>query len=343
MSPLYFRKLIHENGVEWISEINKNQTKIDLRNINEVYKINDMRLKIKYISIYCYSNIQEAPLFEVLPDEDFCAYKDFPFDQLVILIQFCYNNETIKLINTDEFTCTYLWLTQYFEFYYEYFWKDTTTSFNIKKIIESKSFKERSRCNYEKRLDLCNKTKYKIENIWSTLDYYYLNKKLQSVFKISSYLISFFGIVSNLLTVITIVIKSNSDIFKGFKQYTYLCINSVFCLMILVINILSWTTECFYPFEAFCPEIRKIVFFQLFKIIFKECLTTTFRFMLNFSYVAFALNRIVTIKKDQNKLVKFVFEMSIKVYFGLTLIISVVLSVIKFFKYEVNYRIAAMK
>ena len=337
LNSVYFRKLIRENGIDWIREINKNQTRIDLRNVSEVYKINDMRLKIKYINIQCDFNIHEAPLFEVFPDEDFCVYKDFPFDQLVILMKYCFYNETIEFINTDEFTCTYLWLTQHFEFWYQYFWNDTFDSFNIKKIIESKSFKERSKCDFDHRLELCNKTNYRIENIWSTIDYYYLNKKLQSALKISSYVISLFGIASNLLIVTTIVIKSNSDLFKGFKQYTYLCINSVFCLMILVINILSWTTECFYPFEVFCPEIRKIVFFQFFKIIFKECLTTTFRFMLNFTYVAFALNRIVTIRKDQNKFINFICEMSIKVYIAFTLIISVGLSFIKYFKYDINF------
>ena len=107
--------------------------------------------------------------------------------------------------------------------------------------------------------------------------------------------------------------------------------------MILVINILSWMTECFYPFEVFCPEIRKVVFIQFFKIIFNECLTTTFRFMLNFSYVAFALNRIGVISKDKNKLVKFMCDLGIKKYIVFSLFISAGLSAMKFFKYEINY------
>ena len=254
-------------------------------------------------------------------------------------MQHCDTSDLIEVINTEELTCTYLWLIQYSESYLEYYKFDDNDTYylNFKKILDSKSFKERSKCNFEHRLELCNKTNYKIEKIWSTIDYYYLNKKLQSAFKISSYLISLFGIASNLLTVIIFIIKSNSDLFKEFKQYSYLCINSVFSLMILVINILSWTTECFYPFEAFCPEIRKIVFFQFFKIIFKECLTTTFRFMLNFSYVAFALNRIAIIKKDQNSFLKFISEVAIYKYIGVSLVISSGLSAMKFFKYDVNY------
>ena len=335
----YFRKFVHENGVDWINDINKHIINIDVSNKSELNKMRELPEGsiVKLLAIQCTKNVQQESIMKVLPDEDFCIYKDFPFNQLVILMQFCNIYELNEVIKPDEFTCTYLWLNQYLEFYYEYYALNKLISNNIKKIIESKSFKERSKCNFEHRLELCNKTNYKIENIWSNIDYYYLNKKLQISFKITSYLISLFGIASNLITVIIIVIKSNSELFKEFKQYTYLCINSVFCLMILVINILSWTTECFYPFQVFCPEIRKVVFFQFFKIIFKECLTTTFRFMLNFSYMAFALNRIAIIKKDQNKLLKFISELSIKWYIGVSLIISAGLSAMKFFKYEVNY------
>ena len=331
-SSAHFRKIVHKNGIDWIFEINKNLT-VNLSNINEIA---EKGILIKYLTIKCDLIIHQIPIFEVFPDKDFCVYKDFPFDQLVVLMQYC-DDYLIEMIKTDEFTCTYLWLTQYLESYYEYYSQNSTLSENLKRIIESKSFKERSKCSFKNRLDLCNKTDFRIKDIWSTIDYYLLNRKLQSAFKISSYLISLFGIVTNLITVIIIVLKSNSDLFKEFKHYRYLGINSTFCLIILIIDIFSWTTECFYPFEAFCPEIRKVVFFQFFKVIFKECLTNMFRFMLNFSYVAFSLNRIATIKKDENKLLKFISEVSIKKYIAVSLIISAGLSVMKYFKYDINY------
>ena len=344
ISPMYFRKLIHENGIDWIKEININQTKIDVRNKSEVYKIDEFEISIKGIFIDCNNFTLEEPLFKVLPDKDFCIYRDFPFDQLIMLIQYCDDLFQTINIKTEEFTCTYLWLNQYIEFYFEFFqhlqgyplWQ------SVKKVIESKEYSEISKCDFEHRLELCNKTNYQIKNIWSNIDYYYLNKRFQSGIKITSYFISLFGFITNLFVIILILIKSNTDLFKEFKQYNYLCINSMFCLMILVINILSWTTECFYPYEVFCPEIRKVVFFQFFKVIFKECFTTTFRFMLNFSYVAFSLNRIVTIRKEQNKFFMFISEVSIKWYIAVTLLISAGLSSMKFFKYEINYEYPTM-
>ena len=112
---------------------------------------------------------------------------------------------------------------------------------------------------------------------------------------------------------------------------------SAFCIVISIIDILSWMTKCFYPFEVFCPEIRKLASIQFFKTIFKECFVTLLRFMCNFSYVAFALNRISLIGKDHGKLVVFVSEVGFKKYISVSLLISAVFSWIKFFKYELNY------
>ena len=58
----YFRKLAHENGIDWIKEINKNQTKVDLRNITA---IKDKELIIKNINIKCSNYLQKEPIFKV--------------------------------------------------------------------------------------------------------------------------------------------------------------------------------------------------------------------------------------------------------------------------------------
>lgn len=59
--------------------------------------------------------------------------------------------------------------------------------------------------------------------------------------------------------------------------------------------------------------------------------------MSNFCYVAFSINRISLIGKDQSKLVEFVSKVKIKNYLLVTGIISVCLSIVKAFKYRINY------
>ena len=159
---------------------------------------------------------------------------------------------------------------------------------------------------------------------------------VQTVLKILSYFISIFGIVANLLVIITISSKKNKEEFKGIKQYDYLRLNSICNCLILFIHMISWLNECIYPFQVFCPIIRKTIFMQWFKIIVEETLMTALKFMNNFTYIGFAFNRISLIGKDHNKLVKFMSDLGIKKYIAFSAFISIVLSVIKVFEYDVN-------
>ena len=61
------------------------------------------------------------------------------------------------------------------------------------------------------------------------------------------------------------------------------------------------------------------------------------RFMCNFTYIGFSLNRISLIGKDHEKLVTSMSEVGIKKYMLVTLFISCSLSWIKGFKYDINY------
>lgn len=66
-------------------------------------------------------------------------------------------------------------------------------------------------------------------------------------------------------------------------------------------------------------------------------MATAFKFMCHFSYLAFALNRISMLGKDHVKLVVFISKVNFKGYIVVTLFISLGFSVIKFFKYKINY------
>ena len=59
--------------------------------------------------------------------------------------------------------------------------------------------------------------------------------------------------------------------------------------------------------------------------------------MINFTYIAFSFNRISLIGKDHGKLVEFFTKTSVKWYIAVTAFISVSLSVVKGFKYKINY------
>ena len=110
-SKEHFRDMVHKNGIKWMGYFNANLS-VNLRSFRELQNYYDYRKKVL---IYCTSYSPEIRLSKVFPDEDFCLYKDFPFNQLVILSEFVERNEVFKLLKTRDYTCTYLWLAQYFE------------------------------------------------------------------------------------------------------------------------------------------------------------------------------------------------------------------------------------
>ena len=343
----YFRKIMHLNGIDWIRAINSNVT-VNVSNSTAIW--NNFK-RLKFLNLDCFYYSQEEKMSTVFPDKDFCLYVEFPFKQLVLLIQLC-GYQVFTMINTD-FSCTYLWLIQYYSPYHDaYYIKylqdlyeyriDYPVSGDYLETLrrvykESMYYSTVLRCNFTQMRLLCDKNQYSVRDIWGLYDYFILNKKLEIAFKVSSYVFSFLGIITNLIVIVTISHKKNIDLYNGCKQYDYLCYNSIFSLLMLVIQLFSWMSECFYPYEVFCPEIRKLVFIQVFKMVFKECFVTAFRFMWIFSYIAFALNRISLIGKDHGKLVQFMSDIGVKSYLAVCFLISCGLSVIKYFKYEINY------
>ena len=61
-----------------------------------------------------------------------------------------------------------------------------------------------------------------------------------------------------------------------------------------------------------CSKIRKLFAIEFFKIIFQECFFKFFRSICNFTYIAFALNRIGLSGKDHGKIVTFMNEVRVK-------------------------------
>jgi hypothetical protein len=184
---------------------------------------------------------------------------------------------------------------------------------------------------------MCNKSNYHIKPILTYFEIGEAMKLIKYVIYITSFLLCLFGIVSNILVVVTISDKDNIAEFKGINQYSYMRINSICSCLLLSIHFLSWISDCVYPYSVFCSQIRKTLFVQYIKIVVIEVLATCLRFMINFLNIAFSFSRIALIGMDHNKLVKFMSEIGIKKYVAISLLFSSILSVIKYFSYKINY------
>jgi len=254
------RKMFHKIGIQWIKQFNPNLN-VNLNDTGEIEKE-----LITEITFNCEDSLIDERISNAFPDEDFCIYKDYPFHQLVFSLQLClsYQLEKIRILNS-QLSCTYLWLTQYAKVYLTLLSNDSDSYESLLMILESDSYKNISKCNFSKRLDICTTSYFQVKDIWTVSDSIILNKKLQTAIKILTYFVSLFGLLTNLIVIKVFLLKKNKELFKNCRQYTFLVLNSLFNLLILIIQILSWINECFFPFQIYCPEIRKLIFVQFFQ------------------------------------------------------------------------------
>jgi hypothetical protein len=154
-------------------------------------------------------------------------------------------------------------------------------------------------------------------------------------------IVSLIGIVLNILIVYVVKHKKNQKDLKE-KQYKYMALNSVCAICLLVIQVFGLMTECQEPFGLYCSQIHKFAPIQYFKIIFGEFFSYTFQLMSNFTYIAFALNRLSLIgdKDKQGRITMCVSKMAIKFFIILSAILSVLLSLVKCFRFAVNSYVA---
>jgi hypothetical protein len=114
-------------------------------------------------------------------------------------------------------------------------------------------------------------------------------------------------------------------------------LNAFSNISIFLMKIVALINEC--TVEFWCSPIYRLVGVQYYKLVFSEMLSTSFCFFSNFTYVAFQLCRLSLIgqEKEHGKLVISVSKrISIKklaLYFA---ILSVFLSVVKYFRFHVN-------
>lgn len=160
--------------------------------------------------------------------------------------------------------------------------------------------------------------------------------------KILSYVLPLFGLLTNSIVIFIIRRKSNADIFKSFKQFDYLCLISLFNIIILSIQLFSWISDCNFIINIICLDIRKSVVIQFLRVIVKEALIVALRFMCNFAYLGFAFNRILLIGQSHPKIVESIGKCKMRDFLVVSGVISICFSVVKGFKFRVNYDHAEM-
>lgn len=324
-----WRQCIHSReGIAWIRAINEN-VKV---NLSDLESIKAKQNNAFYLKISFYNTVR---LDKTFPDKDFCIYTKFPFDQLVIVL-LRFGRTGVPKEFVIRFTCTYSWLTK---LYYKLDRSLTEAPEQITSVLHYHMSLNRPKCDFNRMIKRCNRSNFGAKPLtWTFVESVVFANILQLSSTILIFSIGFVGILNNFIIARVIFCQKNQETFKNCNQFVYLGWNSIFSIVILVIQLFSRMSDCTIKYTISCPNTRKIVAVQFFKLIFKEGLVTACRFMCNFTYLAFSLNRISLIGKDHGVIVKFFAKQRIiKLYIGVTILISVGLSVVKGFKYKINY------
>jgi hypothetical protein len=327
-------------GTQWLKSINKNlnvslNSQLDFR--KNIHKL----VSIEFVSqSWLFFN-----RFYTFPNEDICLFKNFPHSQLVLpLIIF----DPTKF-ETNEYSCTLVWLQQYYKLYFSRDFTVFSRYINIDpeykdlfvnetlgqyKISEEKFVS----CNFSQRFEKCEfnsmlKT-FPLNGIFSLR---FMLKWCQYVIEVyMRTFLCFFGLITNILTIKVIRNKKHPKSFSN-SMYKHIYFNALFNVGYCVIYLLSLINICIYQKTSFCSSIYRTEFAQYLYIYINLFLGNTFRLCCNISYLVFSVSRFaLSGTSNKNRLRKFIEKQNVKRFYIIVFILLLGFSSFLVFENKVN-------
>lgn len=147
---LYCARRLFHRGIAWIRDLkpdnhvnvsNKTQMQFSFRYFR--YATITLTKTSLFTEVY-YPRSEEQIEF-VFPDEDFCLYREFPFEQLIVVSFDQDFNVTL------EYTCTYLWLLQLYAPYLAPNFDFLASTRWLKMFYERNMTQKKIECDFNKR------------------------------------------------------------------------------------------------------------------------------------------------------------------------------------------------
>jgi hypothetical protein len=196
---------------------------------------------------------------------------------------------------------------------------------------------EKRKCNFERRLNYCisnfvpnNQPVFENEAVVKiNLSYAHM------IFIFFIPVVCAFGIFTSILVLKTIPhIKKDKEL-KDRRHYDFMRILAIVNSLLFLVKIMGLMNEC--TSEFWCSKINRLVGIQYLKLIFGQLIGNSLIFLTNFIYLAFQLCRLSLIGNEHSKLVvKVSNKMSIKRYVLYSASLSLVLSIVKYFRFQIN-------
>jgi len=339
------RRVFAQNN-KWLNSLNR-RVNVDLDDLNDV----DSKLwqSIMLVIYQAFSNVS----FYEFPDEDFCLFKLFPHERLVL--------PKLKPARSSKCSCTEIFLIQYsFNFatsierniymtptsyaYIEYYTEtvfDKYFSICINNSIRMVLLK----CDFPKRLRMCdiqqannNNNKSNSDSnqdFFNVYDWSVLTESIQIIINKNyiNLICSNLGILTNLAF---ILILSNKKIMKD-KMYTYLLINSFFNLFYSVSLTIKFAFGYLEQNSIDYMEFTSTIQSQYINLIIGKICSNIFRTVSNIAYLSFTLSRYIKIKNEKNSFLSQFHKLNVKLFLFISLTIAMIINAHIFFGYKIKY------
>jgi hypothetical protein len=323
---------------KWLNYLN-----INVINKKE-FKINDQDI-FNLVLFQMFSNVT----YYEYPNVDFCYFKDFPHQRLVL--------PQLRPSYKTKLTCTELFLVQY-SIKYEYHLNQLSdlllssysySQYYIDDVIEDTFlyYKVASinelieKCNFTKRLKLCNITTISIINNEVDLDHWYMiDWKVLSKYSYISfifYINPILSLLSILISILNVIILTSKHLKKEVKcLYYYFNIHLITNILFISAQYLDLLTECTYE-DYFCSLFESSIYLQYFKIFGLKLIKNSLTTFSNVSYTSFILIRYTKITSSKNVTLKYFEKLKLKYFILISIPFSVLINVYICFAYSTQF------
>ena len=261
------------------------------------------------------------------PDEDFCVFKHFPFDQGVL-------PHLSKMMDEDiPVSCTLIYLLQYNVLGHYLYEQRTNRTLNVKFTVE-----DRDRCQFQARLEYCfNASVYvaaEYEPKMSSYDLIYVVEWIELVGPVIIFpIVSTLGFVVNLLIIVIIRKKKyQTEYFKGAHIYQFMFLNAVFNSIECFISLLSLYGVCIKHQSLFCPSMFEHKYFHDFREHSLNFLSETTKTCSIITSLLFSIERYLSISELDKNTVRLFKHVNLKGLMALVVLVSLLTSMCKLFE-----------
>lgn len=317
------KRIFHQQGIKWIRYFNRNMSV----NLSDAIEIEANFHKAKYIDILVADDSYDRLISETFPDEDFCLYVSFPFEQLILVGKF-YENSDLT------FTFTFDWLIKHFNSFAKVNRSRVLFMNGISNGLRSKS-NAKINCSFKEMLSRCD-----FKKSVSKLPMNYIKSGINIHFLITFMiftkpLVCLMSLISSVVTIIVISHKANKKDLEEKRHFHYIRIYSISNSINSIISGLDLIAECDLNYQTFCSSISHTIPIQLF-VISRPFFEEVFTHLSGISMVFLSLCRISLLGKEHGKIVTWASTVNVSVVVICSLIISSALSVSNILNYHLN-------